>query len=82
MNNDEFENYCNGLVDVDGMSNILKLVQSNLKVLSELKDKQKLLKQETVELQTEINSFRELMQNKFDNCLSYNNVQKNSKNKN
>ena len=54
MTQDKFEDYCNGLIDMNSSSNVLKLIQSNLKILSELKDKQKLLRQETKKLQIEI----------------------------
>lgn len=69
MSQEEFENYCNGLVDINSSSNALKTIQSNLKILSELKDKQKILKQETLKLQADINTFRKTMQSKFDACL-------------
>ena len=69
MSQEEFENYCNGLVDINSSSNALKTIQSNLKILSELKDKQKILKQETLKLQADINTFRKTMQAKFDACL-------------
>lgn len=73
MSAEEFENYCNGLMDVESSSsNVLKLIETNLKVLNELKDKQKLLKQETLKLQTDITIFRQLMQNKFNACLNNN----------
>lgn len=73
MSPEEFENYCQGLVDVDSSSNnVLKMLQTNLKVLGELKDKQRLLKQETLKLQTDITIFRQLMQNKFTSCLNNN----------
>lgn len=73
MSLEEFESYCQGLVDVDSSSNnVLKLLQTNLKVLTELKDKQRLLKQETLKLQTDITIFRQLMQNKFTTCLNNN----------
>lgn len=73
MSADEFDNYCQGLADFDNSgSNVLKLIQTNLKVLTELKDKQKLLKQETLKLQTDIGVFRQLMQNKFNACLNNN----------
>jgi hypothetical protein len=73
MSADEFDNYCQGLADFDNSgSNVLKLIQINLKVLTELKDKQKLLKQETLKLQTDIGVFRQLMQNKFNACLNNN----------
>ena len=72
MSQEEFEDYCNGLVDVDSSSNVLKLIQFNLKMLSELKDKQKILRKETIKLQTDMNLFRELMQVKFNACLNNN----------
>lgn len=72
MSEEEFNNYCDGLMDMDSSSNVLKLIQSNLKILSELKNKQKLLKQETFKLQSDINTFREEMQNKFYSCLNEN----------
>lgn len=74
MSAEEFENYCQGLADDESSSsnNVLKLIQTNLKVLGELKDKQKLLKQETLKLQTDITIFRQLMQNKFNACLNNN----------
>lgn len=73
MSSEEFDDYCQGLVDVDSSSNnVLKLLQTNLKVLTELKDKQRLLKQETLKLQTDITIFRQLMQNKFTACLNNN----------
>ncbi len=72
MSEEEFENYCDGLVDIDSSSNVLKLVQFNLKMLSELKDKQKILRKETIKLQTDMSLFRELMQVKFNACLNNN----------
>jgi hypothetical protein len=72
MSEEEFENYCDGLVDIDNSSNVLKLVQFNLKMLSELKDKQKILRKETIKLQTDMSLFRELMQAKFNTCLNNN----------
>jgi hypothetical protein len=72
MTEEEFENYCDGLVDLDSTSNVMKLVQFNLKMLSELKDKQKILRKETIKLQTDMGLFRELMQIKFNACLNNN----------
>ena len=72
MSEETFDNYCNGLVDVNSSSNVLKLIQSNLKILSELKDKQKLLNQETLKLRSDMSSFKELMENKFHSCLDKN----------
>ena len=72
MSQEEFENYSNGLVDIDSCSNVLKLVQFNLKMLSELKDKQTILRKETIKLQTDMSLFRELMQVKFNSCLNTN----------
>ena len=72
MTQEKFEDYCNGLVDVNSNSNVLKLIQSNLKILSELKDKQKLLRQETKKLQTEMSSFKDSMESKFNSCLDRN----------
>ena len=70
MSQEEFENYCNGLVDESSSSNVLRQIQSNLKILSELKDKQKLLKQETLNLQTDMISFTNSMEHKFHQCLN------------
>lgn len=72
MTQEQFENYCNGLVDVNSSSYVLKLIQSNLKILSELKDKQKLLKSESLKLQTDMHKFRDTMHQKFINCLNNN----------
>jgi hypothetical protein len=72
MSEEEFGNYSNGLNDADSVSNVLKLVQFNLKMLSELKDKQRILRKETLKLQTDMGLFRELMQIKFNTCLNYN----------
>ncbi len=72
MTQDKFEDYCNGLIDINSSSNILKLIQSNLKILSELKDKQNLLRQETKKLQLEMSSFKDSMENKFNSCLDRN----------
>lgn len=72
MTQEEFESYCDGLMDQDSSSNVLKLINTNLKILGELKDKQKLLKQETLKLQSDITLFRQLMQNKFNQCLNNN----------
>ena len=72
MSEDQFENYCNGLVDLGTSSNVLKLLKSNLKILAELKDKQKLLKQETHKLQLDMDAFRYSMQKKFQECLDKN----------
>ena len=70
MSQEEFENYCNGLIDESSSGNVLKQIQSNLKILSELKDKQKLLKQETLNLQTDMISFTNSMEQKFHQCLN------------
>ena len=72
MTQEKFEDYCNGLIDVNSSSNVLKLIQSNLKILSELKDKQKLLRQETKKLQTDMSSFKDSMESKFNSCLDRN----------
>jgi len=72
MSEETFDNYCNGLVDVNSSSNVLKLIQSNLKILSELKDKQKLLNQETLKLRSDMSSFKEIMEKKFHSCLDKN----------
>jgi hypothetical protein len=72
MSQEEFENYCNGLVEINTSTSVLRLIQSNLKILSELKDKQKLLKQESLGLKSEMNSFREEMNTKFLDCLNQN----------
>lgn len=79
MSQDEFENYCNGLADADSSGNVLKLIQFNLKMLSELKDKQKIIRKETIKLQTDMSLFRELMHVKFNACLN-NNKEKYTKN--
>lgn len=70
MSEEMFENYCNGLED--SISSVLKLIQSNLKILSELRDKQKLLKQETLKLQIDMNDFKNEMEKKFHSCLDKN----------
>ena len=70
MTEEKFENYCNGLED--SVSNALKLVQSNLKILNELRDKQKLLNQETLRVQQDMNEFKKIMENKFHACLDKN----------
>lgn len=72
MTQDKFEDYCNGLIDMNSNSNVLKLIQSNLKILSELKDKQKLLRQETKKLQLEMSTFKDSMESKFNSCLDRN----------
>lgn len=70
MTEEKFENYCNGLEE--SVSNALKLVQSNLKILNELRDKQKLLNQETLKVQLDMNEFKKLMEKKFQACLDKN----------
>jgi hypothetical protein len=75
MSEEKFENYCNGLIDMNSSSNVLKLIQSNLKILSELKDKQKLLNQETNKLKLDMNSFKQVMEKKFHACLDKNKAQ-------
>lgn len=72
MTEEKFENYCNGLEDLNSSSNVLKLIQSNLKILSELNDKQKLLLQETLKLENDMNDFKKIMDNKFHSCLDKN----------
>lgn len=72
MTQDKFEDYCNGLIDTNSSSNVLKLIQSNLKILSELKDKQKILRQETKKLQLEMSTFKDSMESKFNSCLDRN----------
>ena len=57
---------------MNSSSNVLKLIQSNLKILSELKDKQKLLRQETKKLQLEMSTFKDSMESKFNSCLDRN----------
>jgi hypothetical protein len=73
MSQEEFENYCNGLVEINTSTNVLRLIRSNLKILSELNDKKKLLKQESFCLKDEMNSFTEEMNLKFLECLNQNN---------
>lgn len=73
MTQDKFEDYCNGLMDINSSTNVLKLIQSNLKILSELKDKQKLLRQETKKLHLEMSLFKDQMSSKFISCLDKNN---------
>lgn len=70
MSEERFENYCIGLED--STSNALKLIQSNLKILGELKDKQRLLNQETKKLQMDMNEFKKIMEKKFHSCLDNN----------
>lgn len=70
MSEEKFKNYCNGLED--NSSNALKLVESNLKILTELSDKQKLLCQETQRLQSDMNECRKSMEKKFHQCLDKN----------
>lgn len=72
MTQEKFEDYCNGLMDMNSSTNVLKLIQSNLKILSELKDKQKLLRQETKKLHLEMSSFKDQMSSKFLACLDKN----------
>ena len=69
MSEEEFESYCNGLNETNGIANIFKIIQANMKILSELKDKQKLLKQEAYKLQSDMNTFRSTMQTNFNQCL-------------
>lgn len=70
MSEETFENYCIGLEN--NTSNALKLAQSNLKILSELHDKQRLLNQETYKLQEDMNDFTTVMNKKFHDCLDKN----------
>lgn len=72
MNQEQFENHANGHNELDNIGNIQKVIETNLKILSELKDKQKLIKQETFKLQTDIKLFRELMRSKYDSCIKAN----------
>ena len=71
MSEDKFESYCNGLEDSE--SSAIKLVQSNLKILAELgNNKQKLLKQDTYRLQSDMDTFKRSMEVKFHACLDKN----------
>lgn len=72
MSDEMFNNYSNGMVKAENNSSLLKFIQSNTKILSELENKQKLLKQETHRIQSDMNSFSDLMQNKFHKCLDEN----------
>ena len=72
MNQEQFETYSNTQNDMDNIGNIQKVIETNLKILSELKDKQKLIKQETFKLQTDIKVFKELIKVKFTNCINSN----------
>ncbi len=71
MTEEKFESYCSGLED-SGTSNALKLVQSNLKIIAELGNKQKLRHQDTNRLQAEMDQFKRLMDAKFNACLDKN----------
>jgi hypothetical protein len=70
MTQEEFESYSNGLVDENSSAAVLKQIQTNLKILGELRDKQKLLKQETLNLQSDMISFTSSMEAKFHACLN------------
>ncbi|CAF0707676.1 unnamed protein product [Brachionus calyciflorus] len=76
MSEEQFEIYSNGQNEMDNVGNIQKVIETNLKVLSELKDKQKLIKQETFKLQSDIKLFRELMRSKLDDCIRSNMARK------
>ena len=69
MSEEEFANHCNGLVDINTSNNVLKTIHSNLKILSELRDKQRLLRLETSKLKSDFDSFRKETQSKFHACL-------------
>jgi len=69
MSEEKFENYLNGLEE---NSTAVKLVQSNLKILADLGNKQKLLKQDTFRLQNEMDQFNRIMETKFYACLDKN----------
>lgn len=69
MSKELFEFYSNGQNDTDNIGNIQKVIETNLKVLSELKDKQILIKHETFKLQSDIQLFRQLIKTKLDTCV-------------
>lgn len=69
MSEEEFESYSNGSNEQNGSANIFKIIHANLKILAELKDKQKMLKQEAFKLQSDMNMFRQSMQSNYVNCL-------------
>ncbi|RNA42572.1 rab5 GDP GTP exchange factor isoform X3 [Brachionus plicatilis] len=69
MTQEQFEFYSNGQNDTDNIGNIQKVIETNLKVLSELRDKQILIKHETFKLQSDIHLFRELIKKKLENCI-------------
>jgi len=66
MSEEEFEMYSNGLIDE---SNAIKILNSNLKLLSELTNKKKLLEQEAMRLKKSMNAHKQNMQVKFHTCL-------------
>jgi hypothetical protein len=73
MTDDEFDDYSNGIqVNSSTTQTVLKLIQTNIKVLSELRDKQRLIKQEANKLQEDMNKMRLNMQSKFNKCLTNN----------
>ena len=72
MSEEDFDNYSSGTVDTNSSSNVLRLIQTNIKILCELKDKQKLLKQEISRLQSDMESFKQSMQKNFHSSLDKN----------
>jgi hypothetical protein len=66
MTEEEFEMYSNGLIDE---SNAIKILNSNLKLLSELTNKKKLLEQEAMRLKKSMNAYKQSVQVKFHTCL-------------
>ena len=76
MSQELFDYYSRGQGDTDNIGNIQKLIETNLKMLSELSDKQTLVKHETVKLQTDIQMYSQIIRKKMDNCLRSNNQNK------
>jgi hypothetical protein len=69
MSIEEFDKYCKGLTN---SNQGIKIIQTNLKILAELKDKQELLKKEAFKLQNDMNAFNECMKIKVLNCFKQN----------
>ncbi len=64
---EQFDKYCLGLVNENNSS--IKLVQTNLKLLKELEEKQDLLKSEAIKLDADMNEFYKQMKNKVHNVI-------------
>lgn len=72
MTQELFDFYSKGQGDTDNIGNIQKLIETNLKMLSELSDKQTLVKHETVKLKTDIQMYSQVIREKMENCIRSN----------